>query len=557
MDISLSSTDHGDAVPLRLVENEKTSTRLCELRTKIRMHEDAIIGHRTEIYAMSTISCLPAEILCRMFSFVVSQDLFWISLTHVCWYWRRVALDDSVLWSHIHTQHAASVGEFLDRSRKTPLNILISDPYTTPFNGEHRRPFNGWNEDRLRAFRRGNFQRANLQCINQIYRIRSLEFNLTSGRVSSELLSLLTQPAPVLEHLRFCNADSVPEELFCGVMPRLRSLDLDGTILPWGSSIFRGLTRLSLRNLDYSRAPDINQLLGILHSCPKLVNLSLDQPWMDPVSSDIILENVELPSLTRLYVCGVFSFVQSLVKHLILPPRVNITLNWGSFPIANGTHPMFPYIADSRAPAELFLTKFADSTSRSSLEVHHSSLIPVERKFMFKQEIPLVLFTLMPEQLWNITTVLDVRSTISGTEGTLAVFTEWKDLLAALPNLRTLKFTKDTQEECYVVEEEGLMSALDADDIPPCSQHYLCPSLSCLTLSGIAFRSSGTTSWGTVVHCLRRRYQHSQVAELCQLHIAKCINLTVPVIDDLRSCAVELLWDGSGIQEQNSEVKED
>ena len=85
--------------------------------------------------ALTPIFILPPEILARVFHFLVLEDpacsteqnLGWIRATHVCQFWRRVALDDSSLWATISSisPNTGFISEMLARARNAPLNIDI------------------------------------------------------------------------------------------------------------------------------------------------------------------------------------------------------------------------------------------------------------------------------------------------------------------------------------------------------------------------------------------------------------------------------------------------
>ncbi|KAH9985026.1 hypothetical protein BJV77DRAFT_1174720, partial [Russula vinacea] len=84
-------------------------------------------------YGFTPISLLPPEVLARVFHFLlleeppfpIERDLGWRRATHVCRFWRQVALDDSSLWGTISgiTTNAELISEMLARSRDAPLDI--------------------------------------------------------------------------------------------------------------------------------------------------------------------------------------------------------------------------------------------------------------------------------------------------------------------------------------------------------------------------------------------------------------------------------------------------
>jgi F-box-like len=81
--------------------------------------------------ALAPISVLPPEVLARVFYFLLvfenptyfgERNLGWIRATHVCRYWREVALDDSSLWATIWgaSTNTELISEMLTRAKNAP-----------------------------------------------------------------------------------------------------------------------------------------------------------------------------------------------------------------------------------------------------------------------------------------------------------------------------------------------------------------------------------------------------------------------------------------------------
>jgi hypothetical protein len=85
--------------------------------------------------ALAPISVLPPEVLARVFRFLSlqeppcsgKQNLGWIRATHVCCFWRQVALGDSSLWARISGMptNLELISGMLARTRNAPLDIDI------------------------------------------------------------------------------------------------------------------------------------------------------------------------------------------------------------------------------------------------------------------------------------------------------------------------------------------------------------------------------------------------------------------------------------------------
>ena len=83
---------------------------------------------------LAPISILPAEILARIFHFVAfSEEPYLLGcvlrVTHVCRWWRQIALDDSTLWTHFSTSPWSKewIAERPSRARNAPLVIELDE----------------------------------------------------------------------------------------------------------------------------------------------------------------------------------------------------------------------------------------------------------------------------------------------------------------------------------------------------------------------------------------------------------------------------------------------
>lgn len=88
---------------------------------------------------MSPIARLPPELLSAIFlayatsvredythSWREVQPYLWVQVTHVCRYWRDVALDCAVLWSWVVPVSEACTQAMLSRSRQAPLTVNLN-----------------------------------------------------------------------------------------------------------------------------------------------------------------------------------------------------------------------------------------------------------------------------------------------------------------------------------------------------------------------------------------------------------------------------------------------
>src|ERR1700691_418192 len=170
---------------------------------------------RTRRNSMSSVSKLPVEILSKIFSIRVSDALdsagaleerHPFQFTHVCRYWRTVAINDPSLWTHIYTCQGPWVVEMLKRSKSLPLTLEI----------EHLR-------------RQIKPQRLNL--FRHLYRVQNLRITIHSTANLRHYMDSLDTAAPALVALRLKAWSPlvhypVPSSIFGGSVPKLRRLQL-------------------------------------------------------------------------------------------------------------------------------------------------------------------------------------------------------------------------------------------------------------------------------------------------------------------------------------------
>ena len=277
--------------------------------------------------AIAPISLLPPEILARVFHLLAleeppyseKQNIGWIKTTHVCRYWRQVALGDSSLWARISGTmtdlNTASISEMLTRARNAPLEIEINSvaaPDVFLMLPPHL--------SHTRALR--------LHCVSELLLESIREF---FGRLGE---------APALEHFELrlpvlspiALQDLGGTMLFKGQAPKLREFCISQVCVPW-SFIPRGqLTQLKIILLDEMSTTDTpslgnaRQLIDLLVNCPALEILVLEFCLPCDLSQSSRGGTVHLPRLSRLGVAGSSSRVTNLLKILRLPSTTKLHL---------------------------------------------------------------------------------------------------------------------------------------------------------------------------------------------------------------------------------------
>ncbi|KAG6910746.1 hypothetical protein DXG01_008278 [Tephrocybe rancida] len=305
------------------------------IREQVKAHKLIIRYYHQRLNALSFTCRLPPEILATIFGQLVESahydvhhkyhhgeylthkvpNLNWIpQVSHVCSHWREVALSAPYLWSRIPIDDPSWATEMLQRSKAVPLRIS----YRGPLYGKHGSDVES-----------AHMILETVLC-SQMARVKTLtlelphvgfgEKTMARGRFA-KLLSMLKQPAPMLERLQIRSpfaaanmpeSNSLPDGMAAGCQ-RLTHLDLDGCSVAWEASAFRHLKVLSITSLPVISRPSVTQLVALLSQTPLLESLSIDNMQKSPgtvplQTSTVILDRLEdlsfggdLPSCTSLF----------------------------------------------------------------------------------------------------------------------------------------------------------------------------------------------------------------------------------------------------------------
>ena len=330
--------------------------------------------------ALAPISLLPPEVLVRVFHFLVFEDLAfsgelnlgWLRATHVCQFWRQVALDDSSLWATISgiPRNTEFISEMLARARNAPLNINI---YLDGTSG----------------------QEVLYMFPPHLSHTRELRLHGPSMLLPGSFRGICCREAPALEHFELRTPavnsfiavrDLGGTTLFKGQAPRLRTFSLSQVLIPW-SLIPRGqLTHLKIdlfkeaSTTDIPSCGDLNQLIDLLVNCPGLEILVLGRCLPSQLVQFPHNQTIHLPCLSRLVLVGSSSRISNLLKMLKLPSSTRLHLRFTSEnTFAHDDHLLLPVVSaqlQGPAPIEFKNLSVAVGCMCHPLEVIASTSVP-------------------------------------------------------------------------------------------------------------------------------------------------------------------------------------
>ncbi|KAF8653634.1 hypothetical protein AX16_003786 [Volvariella volvacea WC 439] len=265
---------------ITLAHTQKTAEEeFAELDAKIARLLDLVRQLRTRRNAIPSINQLPRELLREIMHHVKEDTMTagrvsnqWVKVAQVCQHWRDVALGSSTLWTTIVAPPARVewIEELCKRSRSAPLSLVHIITHRTVKN---RYLMRGQCEFSVPDVAKiGSLLRA------EMHRIRGLHLSV-AGDPERDLLGQLTDPAPLLEHLKITGCygaiPTIPPEVFSGQVPNLRRLQLEECAFNRDSPLLAE-TLQDLRIISPAIELDVDQFTRILTSLPRLCNLELE-----------------------------------------------------------------------------------------------------------------------------------------------------------------------------------------------------------------------------------------------------------------------------------------
>lgn len=395
---------------------------------------------------LSPIVQLPNELLESIFdiyvTWVYSQDYkdpkcFIAACTHVCRWWRNVALGSPRLWRYIDICRPRVNQMFFMRSRfAVPLSLVSS--------------FGG----RLPLIWVAPTARSAL-----IDRVREIDVDLQSIDMR-RWLSTLGSQVPQLTSLRLVSrklqhAGMGAEDIEAPKMdlPSLRRLSLNSVAIGWAS--LSNLTHLAISGLCEAHAPSLDQIHTMLKNSPRLESLHLAflmRRGLGPVSGSAGL--VQLDRLMDVHLILSPSFVSTLLSLIEFPSSAHLRLS--AFSQQDGLLSVFPKV-DGLPHPHLTITKSSTlSIQLQDVHVHRSNApSPPFSGFSSKPELTLIMPHPLPSYAWTIsdmprlfdlfgltTLELDIGWAIDEDRLVTALYI----LLTATPNLTTLRASQHGAE---------------------------------------------------------------------------------------------------------------
>ncbi len=275
---------------------------------------------RQQLNRFDPISSLPPEIMTNIFSFVrdaSTHPLHWIKITHVCRYWREVALHAPGLWSRPPLANLPWTVEMLARSKQ--VNIT--------FESDSQKYYTGQYEGYREAFKhaaRIRYIILDFSTSTSEEWLNSVMDNLPISAPRLETLLIDIQP---LREGYFIQRDALVN------VPNLRRLSLTGCGPNWDAHWLPQITHLKLCNIAIPEQLTMSRLITALEKMSNLESLILFDSCHSArgtVPSNELdqapLTNIKLLQLRMLSIWDEFSVVEPFFRYVTFPPDADVSV---------------------------------------------------------------------------------------------------------------------------------------------------------------------------------------------------------------------------------------
>ncbi|KAH8100031.1 hypothetical protein BXZ70DRAFT_940016 [Cristinia sonorae] len=575
----LQPEDHHD-VPIQ-VESDLLSlgsANIDEYRERLQDQVDryihAIADLRFRMNNLIAIARLPPEILASIFSWLfhltkpadpdslhysalrsgnmrVIPVYPWIHITHVCHYWREVALNTPSLWTNLFIGylgcHNPEVSQaFILRSKQALLHLHVT------------------------AVANPRWSAVITSAMHEIVRAESLDLMLFKNQ--TDFIRHIPSCAPHLRTLVVKNGSPakvmlppfspppLPVFLKDCATPVLTQLQVNGFGIEWVKGMLpKTLTDLRIKNVVLASGSPCSDVLEVVTCLPLLQHLELhgvfeDLPDPTPSSPDLS-SRTPLPHLQMLDIWGPIKTCIYFLNHFILPVSAAVLLKfYASVGVVTANSPVVSTL--SSRINDIF------GASSSSAEKPSARLVINDRGLWFSTNS-----SEKPRRIRIAFTAYALETCVAMTDlcsflpmhhiSRLAVSSfptdDRRELRRILSNLQTVE-TVRFRNGCSLNVISDLLTCRDDPPTnagtPSVKPVYYFPKLKTVELDNVSFRHESDSdyddSWRFVFvkslfRSLRQRKKDGYVVQ--HLRIKKCANVDKDDVEMLEEEVIKVTWD--------------
>ncbi|KAH8091713.1 hypothetical protein BXZ70DRAFT_952961 [Cristinia sonorae] len=307
-----------------------TNPRSKAIQDEFNDYQRKLVQARRRLNVYTLVAWIPPEVLVEIFLHFrqltresegdipgshEGRPYYWIKISHICYFWRCVALSTPHLWTQITVTNSACVQEMFRRARghrlqlKVNLNPLIDDHESLPA--------------RVKLAQR---------CLSILPRFSSVDVLASDTQDLADLLKPATSPAH-LDTLIIATLgipgmpdsyEGSPIPFIQKSMPRLRRLQYEGPRIHWLENAFRPtLTHVEICCTQRSAAAQmftVTRVIRALQEMPGLRHLTLREAFATTQPECRVSSPIDMAKLRFLRLDGLAKHCANFTESISVPP---------------------------------------------------------------------------------------------------------------------------------------------------------------------------------------------------------------------------------------------
>ncbi|TCD60949.1 hypothetical protein EIP91_009264 [Steccherinum ochraceum] len=489
------------------------------------------------------------------------RPYLWLKVTHICYFWRYVALSDPLLWKRITVTNAACVKEMFRRAKNIRLSLKVT---VSPLIDNHKM---------LQA-------RINLaqRCLALLQRFDTIDilagdtqdlvdlFRTAGSPVNLKTIIISTMGMPGMPEPPF---NGTPAAFIKKPMPNLTFLQYQGPNFYWIEAGMRPtLTRLDIRNGQISGPVEmftVAQIVRVLQTMPHLEKLTLIDIFSASQAECRTSSPIDMTVLRSVHIDGSAKHCANVLECLSLP-----------------TDAAFSFRIDSEAPFTRLMTAITAKLQTSTTPLRSISVLRADqndnnvqfrtwrtlRTLTTIQDVSnstsspshptpaLTMYITMQrtntdakivEQVFTALPLDDVRtlyaSRISGLTKPI-----WTKIAAQLPALRGARLKRNAAESLPEVLASSPQLPSKLHSTRTATAFYF-PRLQTLLLDEVPFETTnnqGHSFLRRLTHAVmvRRSSRSPATSQIKKLMIQQCTDIVMGEVIDFKKIVPLVQWDG-------------
>ncbi|KAF9476092.1 hypothetical protein BDN70DRAFT_897639 [Pholiota conissans] len=343
------NTGNSSVRPLKIPRIKRAATALLRHGYRTPSNHAAELRHQNSLNSACVLPDLVIRkifLQCAELSVTSQSDegdaWSWVSISHVCSSWRRVALQSPDLWRYVDFSHPKWYMLTWARAKMSALHVIATVTAT--------------NIRQLRCTLQLAHRIQDIHLISPIEKVHPLLESLTHPNPSVESLILDVRPSQIPDVIDIYAPPSFPTSYSGPPLTKLKYLELHHAPFYLLTSRCINLTHFHLYDLPLTERPTLHYFLQMLENLTHLRSLTLDRSFPINIEFNNITtgeRRIELPQLENISLAGNMVEIGNILTCLAIPPSAHLIIRITTLMNLTSTISNFTQILASHSLAQV------------------------------------------------------------------------------------------------------------------------------------------------------------------------------------------------------------